>query len=72
MYKIYRLFSPYLKSISKNLGLLNGSCRFTPTCSLYAKEAIQKHGLFLGGWYAAWRLLQCHPWSKGGYDPVPQ
>ncbi len=71
MYHFYRLLSPYLKSISKNLGLSSGGCRFTPTCSLYAKQAIQKHGILLGGWYAIVRLLQCHPWSKGGYDPIP-
>ena len=47
------------------------SCRFTPTCSQYAKEAIIKHGPFKGLWLALKRLLRCHPWGGSGYDPVP-
>ena len=47
------------------------SCRFTPTCSQYAVEAIQKHGPVRGLWLALKRLLRCHPWGGGGYDPVP-
>lgn len=46
-------------------------CRFTPTCSQYAYEAIQKYGVIKGGWLGLKRLLRCHPFSKGGYDPVP-
>lgn len=46
-------------------------CRFTPTCSLYAKEAIEKYGAFKGGFLAVRRILKCHPFHKGGYDPVP-
>ena len=71
LYKLYRLLSPRLKLISQHLGIISGSCRFTPTCSLYAQEALAKHGIILGVWYSARRLLQCHPWSRGGYDPVP-
>ena len=47
------------------------SCRFTPTCSQYAIEALQKHGLFKGSLLAVWRILRCNPFSFGGYDPVP-
>ena len=47
------------------------SCRFTPTCSQYAAEALQKYGLFKGGWLALRRILRCHPWGGSGYDPVP-
>lgn len=49
----------------------NGSCRFTPTCSQYALEAIEVHGIFKGCLLAAWRILRCNPFSKGGWDPVP-
>lgn len=52
--------SPYIVS----------SCRFYPTCSEYAAEAIEKQGLWRGGIKAAWRLLRCNPFSRGGYDPV--
>lgn len=46
-------------------------CRFTPTCSQYAIEALQAHGAFRGSLLAARRLSRCHPWCEGGYDPVP-
>ncbi len=47
------------------------SCRFTPTCSQYALEAVEKYGALKGGFLALKRILRCHPFSKGGYDPVP-
>ncbi|MCG5643408.1 MAG: membrane protein insertion efficiency factor YidD [Flavobacteriaceae bacterium] len=47
------------------------SCRYTPTCSAYSLEALQKHGLFKGSWLAAKRILSCHPWGGSGHDPVP-
>ena len=47
------------------------SCRFTPTCSAYAYEAINKYGALKGGWLAFKRILRCNPFHKGGYDPVP-
>ena len=46
------------------------SCRYVPTCSEYAMEAIDRYGVLRGGLMAAWRLLRCHPFVKGGYDPV--
>ncbi|MEL0274466.1 MAG: membrane protein insertion efficiency factor YidD [Flavobacteriaceae bacterium] len=51
--------------------LLPPSCRFTPSCSHYGIEALQKHGLIRGSYLTINRILRCHPWSKGGYDPVP-
>ena len=47
------------------------SCRFTPTCSAYALEALRKHGAIKGLWLAAKRILRCNPWGGSGYDPVP-
>lgn len=47
------------------------SCRFTPSCSEYARQAIVKHGPLRGTWLAIRRLLRCHPWGGSGYDPVP-
>ena len=46
-------------------------CRFQPTCSAYALEALEKHGAFRGSWLALRRILRCHPWGGEGYDPVP-
>ena len=60
--KIYKLaISPWLP----------GACRYHPTCSVYAVQAIQKHGPLKGGFLAAKRILSCHPWGGQGHDPVP-
>ncbi|MFZ6038584.1 MAG: membrane protein insertion efficiency factor YidD [Bacteroidota bacterium] len=48
------------------------SCRYTPTCSQYAIEALKKHGPIKGSWLSAKRILSCNPWGSSGYDPVPE
>lgn len=60
--EIYQFFSKYL---------LPNSCRFTPTCSEYTKIAVLKYGVPKGVWLGMKRIMRCHPFSKGGYDPVP-
>ena len=52
--------------------LLGQNCRFTPTCSAYALEALERHGALRGGWLAARRLARCHPWGGCGVDDVPK
>ncbi len=51
--------------------ILGPKCRFKPTCSNYAIEALKKHGIFKGSYLAAKRILRCHPWGGSGFDPVP-
>ena len=51
--------------------LIGQNCRFDPTCSNYALVAIEKHGVFKGMRYTVWRIMRCHPFCKGGFDPVP-
>ncbi|MGZ3688495.1 MAG: membrane protein insertion efficiency factor YidD [Bdellovibrionota bacterium] len=68
-HKIYKLF------FSPALHLLAGpgyGCRFHPTCSDYAREAIEMRGYLRGSFLALWRILRCHPFSRAGYDPVPR
>lgn len=63
------LVKAYRKVISP---LLPNSCRFTPTCSEYALEALQRHGAIKGSLLTAYRILRCNPFCRGGYDPVPE
>lgn len=67
---VLTLLSVFMVCVRPFLGP-RGVCRFSPTCSVYAKEAISKHGVFKGGYLAAKRVLKCHPFHPGGYDPVP-
>jgi len=62
------LVKTYQYAISPMLGR---SCRFDPSCSEYAVEALQRHGAVKGLWLATRRIGRCHPWHPGGYDPVP-
>ena len=61
--KVYRKFISPIKP---------PCCRFTPTCSAYALEAFKKRGFFVGLGLTVWRILRCNPFSRGGYDPVPE
>lgn len=61
--RAYRLvLSPYV----------GHGCRYQPTCSVYALDALDRHGAFKGGWLALRRIGRCHPWGGSGYDPVPE
>lgn len=66
---IILLIKFYQKGISP---LSPPTCKYIPTCSNYAIEAIETHGMLKGGFLAIYRILRCNPFSKGGYDPVPQ
>jgi len=63
------MLSAYKRWISP---ALPSACRFVPTCSEYAMEAVDRHGALQGVLLAGWRLLRCHPFCRGGHDPVPQ
>lgn len=64
-----RLLNLYKRLVSP---LLPPACRYVPSCSEYAAEAVARHGIFRGAILAAWRLLRCNPLARGGFDPVPK
>jgi putative membrane protein insertion efficiency factor len=65
---LINLLKAYQYAISP---LLGRNCRYFPSCSDYAVEAVEKHGAMKGSWLSAKRVCRCHPWHPGGYDPVP-
>ena len=70
------LIKLYQKTLSLDTGILSifyseRLCRFHPSCSQYTYEAINKYGVFKGSWLGLKRILRCHPWNDGGFDPVP-
>ena len=66
-----KLMISIIKLYQKIPGPWHGACRFTPTCSNYAIEAIEVHGAFKGFFLTLWRIIRCNPFSKGGIDEVP-
>ena len=66
---LLRLIRAYSRHISP---AFPRRCRYEPTCSAYASQAVRRHGAMRGGLLAAWRLLRCNPFSHGGFDPVPE
>ncbi|KAA3623353.1 MAG: membrane protein insertion efficiency factor YidD [Flavobacterium sp.] len=68
IYPFVLLIRGYQRFISP---IFPSSCRYTPTCSHYTIEALERHGLIKGGWLSAKRIISCNPWGGSGYDPVP-
>ncbi len=66
---LIKLIKFYRKAISSHTP---PSCKYIPTCSEYGIEAIERFGALKGGLLTIWRILRCNPWSRGGYDPVPE
>ncbi len=67
-YILIKLIDTYRYCISP---LTPPNCRFTPTCSQYAREAVFKYGAMRGCWLSTHRIIRCNPWNSGGYDPIP-
>jgi putative membrane protein insertion efficiency factor len=65
IYLYKKIVSPILRYLAPNCG-----CRFFPTCSEYGYQAIEKYGVIIGAWKTLKRIIRCHPFSKGGYDPI--
>lgn len=71
-YNMKKLLIAVIKFYQKYISPMKGTkCPYIPTCSQYGLEAVEKYGAFKGSLLAAWRILRCNPFSKGGYDPVP-
>jgi uncharacterized protein len=74
-YVLIKIIKIYQKTLSFDHGVFSclfpyGYCRFKPTCSEYAIDAVEKYGVAKGGLLSAWRIIRCNPWNKGGWDPV--
>lgn len=72
---VLKLIKFYQKTLSPDHGWFKhrysrGFCQFTPSCSMYCLQAVQKYGAMQGLWKGLWRVMRCNPWSKGGEDPV--
>ncbi len=69
---MHRLFIVFIRAYQLVLSpMLGPACRYSPTCSQYAIEALQKYGIFKGSYLSLRRIASCHPWGGSGYDPVP-
>ena len=69
---VARLFLILIRGYQLGISpMLPAACRYSPTCSAYAAEAIRRYGAARGGWLSVRRLLRCHPWGGSGFDPVP-
>ncbi len=69
--RLYQRYFSFGSGILKFLFLTDKACRFTPTCSEYVYQAINRHGIIVGLWLGLKRIVRCHPWNRGGNDPVP-
>ena len=70
-----RFYQKYLSldtGLAKHLWITDKVCRFTPTCSEYTYQAIDRYGIIIGSWLGLKRIIRCHPWNKGGFDPIPK
>ena len=67
--QLYQQIRQFINALLAN-ALPPAACRFTPTCSVYCTNAVSKHGLIIGSLKCLWRILRCHPLSRGGYDPI--
>ncbi|OQX50739.1 membrane protein insertion efficiency factor YidD [candidate division CPR3 bacterium 4484_211] len=72
--KLIRVYQQYFSGcthwLARSLGFFEAGCKFTPRCSKYAYQAVDKYGLVKGGWLGLMRIVRCHPWSRGGSDPL--
>ncbi|MBI4091630.1 MAG: membrane protein insertion efficiency factor YidD [Candidatus Levybacteria bacterium] len=68
--RIYQKTIGFRKGILKTLFLVDSACRYSPTCSDYIYQAVEKYGVFRGSMLGLRRIVRCHPWSRGGWDPI--
>lgn len=73
--QLIRFYQKYLSldtGLFKTLWITDKVCRFTPTCSEYTYQAVSHYGIITGLWLGVKRIIRCHPWNKGGFDPIPK